>query len=67
MSGKVQELLKKREEKHMTIRQKRVIDIQVKRPTKRVSISFTFTYQLHDSLYTMNVKLCVTHVSTYRE
>lgn len=51
----------------MTIRQKRVIDIQVKRPTKRVSISFTFTYQLHDSLYTMNVKLCVAHVSTYRE
>lgn len=40
MSGKVQELFKKkkkkREEKNMTIREKRIIDIQVKRPTKRM-------------------------------
>lgn len=72
MSGKVQELFKKkkkkREEKNMTIREKRIIDIQVKRPTKHMWVFLSrFTYQLPDSLYTMNVKLCVTHVSTYRE
>lgn len=40
MSGKVQELFKKkkkkREEKNMTIREKRIIDIQVKQPTKHM-------------------------------